>query len=329
MKSIKDKLKKIDGFVLLYESYARFRQKDATCEQQRVFGLANPSKTFYVIRTERPITGLMGLHNCVLTHISYAVEKGYIPVVDLKNHLTMYHEEGDLGKVNIWETYFEQPTPYTLEDAYKSSRVILSCHGKQDMPNGHNVMDSKQDIMRCNQLMNQYMKYNKETRNLLEEEEALLRKRANGKKILGVCCRGSDFLTLQPSQHSVPYTAEQTIALVKEKLQEWNEYELIYLATEDESVLETFQREFEESGNLYYLDCQRFPSNTNNRLLAEISFEREHDKYLKGLEYLKTIYLLSKCDSAIAPQVGGTVAAFRMNGNEYEHAIIIENGKYQ
>ncbi|MFI3177786.1 MAG: hypothetical protein R3Y67_09920 [Eubacteriales bacterium] len=313
----------------MYEYIVKLLERDSTCEQQRMYGVLHPTKKFYIIRNFRTNSGLMGIHNIVLSHIIYAINNGYIPVVDMKNYASMYHEESELGSVNTWEYYFEQPMHYTLEEAYKSFYVTLCKEGKQPMPFGQNQFDNKQDIAFCNSIMSQYMDFNASTKQILSDELSKLKNFAQNGKILGVCCRGSDYATLKPKYHHIPTTAEESIELVKEKLEKWDGYKYVYLATEDETILEKFKTAFCDSGNLYYVECKRFPSDTGNRLLADIEFERENDKYLRGLEYLKTLHLLSKCDSAILPQIGGTLAALRMNNNQYEHTILLDKGCYE
>ncbi|MFI3177785.1 MAG: hypothetical protein R3Y67_09915 [Eubacteriales bacterium] len=326
---IKEVLKKSKLLVNLYECLARLFERDEMCEQQKIYGLRNCTKKFYVIRAKREKRGLMGIHDFVLCHILYALDHGYIPVVDAKNYPNIYHEDGELGVVNIWEYYFKQPMEYGLEDAYKSWYVILSRPRRQVIPDKYYDMSSHEDIKQYYEVISHHMQLNDKTQQEVDKEEQALRIFAKDGKIIGVCCRGTDYTSLKPTKHSIPYTAEQTIQLVKEKLKEWDGYKYVYLATEDEEILDKFIEEFGTDKILYYVDCKRFPSDTENRTLDEIDFDRENDKYLKGLEYLKTIYLLAKCDSAILPDIGGTLAAVRINGNKYEHTILIDNGRYE
>lgn len=50
----------------------------------------NADKTFYVIGWNDEGGGLFWIVNKVCMHIAYALDHGYIPVVDLKNYITQY-----------------------------------------------------------------------------------------------------------------------------------------------------------------------------------------------------------------------------------------------
>lgn len=71
-----------------------------------------------------------------------------------------------------------------------------------------------------------------------------------------------------------------------------------------------------------------YDHDTKGQYLASIRTNRKNDKYLKGLEYLANIYLLTKCDSIITPIVGGGLGAIRINGNKYHHKYIFDLGEY-
>lgn len=65
----------------------------------------------------------------------------------------------------------------------------------------------------------------------------------------------------------------------------------------------------------------------SNGLIGDVNDERENDKYYTGLEYLTTIYILSKCTSIIAGRVNGTVIAALMNDG-YEYSYYYDLGVY-
>lgn len=89
------------------------------------YGNENPDKIFYIICFDYETQGLFAIVKSVLSHIMYAVDKGWIPVVDLKNYSCQYQQKGE----NSWELFFEQPCGYTLEDISRSNRVVISYYG--------------------------------------------------------------------------------------------------------------------------------------------------------------------------------------------------------
>lgn len=84
-------------------------------EHKRTYGFRNRDKVFYVICPSASSQGLFSIHNYVLWKVRYAIDHGYIPVVDYQNYANMYLEPQLVGKVNAWEYYFKQPTQYGLK----------------------------------------------------------------------------------------------------------------------------------------------------------------------------------------------------------------------
>lgn len=64
--------------------------------------------------------GLISFHNSALYSIRYALDKGYIPVIDYQNYKNIYLTEDKFGKENSWEYYFDQPSGYNIEDINKA-----------------------------------------------------------------------------------------------------------------------------------------------------------------------------------------------------------------
>lgn len=115
-------LEHIPCFDWLYKCYLSIKVR----EHRVSLGSKNADKTFYVIGWNDEAGGLFWLVNKVCMHIAYALDYGYIPVVDLKNYTTQYTEkEGDKRK-NVWEMFFKQPAGYGLEDVIGSKNVIIN-----------------------------------------------------------------------------------------------------------------------------------------------------------------------------------------------------------
>ena len=58
-------------------------------EKRVSYGLENPNISFYIIGQEDTCGGLFWLINKVVMHIGYAIDKGYIPVVDFLHYLVL------------------------------------------------------------------------------------------------------------------------------------------------------------------------------------------------------------------------------------------------
>lgn len=303
---------------LIYQPLFKYKWS----ERKVSYGFLNADKTFYVIRHMSQRVGLMGCQNYILWHIKKALEKGFLPIVDMQNYANNYLENDKIGKENSWEYYYKQPVPYTLEEVYKSKNVVLC---SADLNKGYYGIDDDEEIKMFHSIILKYMKLNEKTEKYVNQKQEEILGNNRTEKILGVLCRGTDYVNLKPFLHAIPASAEETIKSVKAMLSGLRGYEKIYIATEDEVILEKFKREFEDK--LLYLDCQRY-RNTGDQYLSEIKTEREDDAYFKGLEYLTSIMLLANCDSIIGPCVGGTLAAVRINGGKYENKQIIDLGIY-
>lgn len=85
-------------------------------EEVKSYGNLNPDDTIYIIRIKPPGEGFYSNVFHVLSKIKFAISRGFIPVVDMLNYSTIFHDKGFRG--NLWERYYSQPCNLNLEDAY-------------------------------------------------------------------------------------------------------------------------------------------------------------------------------------------------------------------
>lgn len=326
-------------------------------------GRMNPDKTFYVIRSRIDTWGLIACYNHVLGHIKLALEQGYIPVVDMRNYPNTYLDPKKLHKENSWEYYFYQPTEYSLEEAYRSRHVILmdGMPPKEAHPRGQGKLyldyfdrkageSSVSDIVSCvtdhdggvtrvnqevsrtepekeirynNRIIREHMRIRGEAAEHIEKQYKKLF--LKGERVLGVLCRGTDISLRRPSGHSVMPRTEEMIGRAERLMEQWG-CTRIFLTTEERAAVEQFREAFGE--RVFFTECARY-GDTGDKLLADIQFDRKDDRYLRGLEYLTNIALLSRCDCLLGVYVGGTTGALEMNGGAYEHVEIMDLGVYQ
>ena len=106
-------------------------------------------------------------------------------------------------------------------------------------------------------------------------------------------------------------------------------YEYIYLATEDGRIDKAFRDVFGDKlliNNRNYYD--EIYNNQKIELIKDVHFDRDNDDYLKGVEYLSSIVILSKCDSLLAGNCGGSQAAVFLNRLKYKKCNIYNLGLY-
>ena len=280
-------------------------------------------RNIYVIGVSHSTDGLASIVKTTLNHIVYAAHNNLIPIVDLKHYKNPYFKDDREFKDNIWEYFFEQPEGFTLDDIKEEDNIILSentfCPDKRFtypvsvLPTPGNKWE-----LGDNPLIKEYKKYlkfNKETLTFLETEYA--KKINNQNNILGVICRGTDYVSLEPSCHPKQPTPEEVLEKAKQLKSELG-YEKIYLATEDASIYKKFLAEFGDTliPNTQYM-YEDIPQKT---YLTQVKVDRKNHHYNLAKEYLSSLYILSKCKYLIGGRASGTLLVYLMtNGFEYEN----------
>lgn len=305
-------------FINLTKKVKGLYKKIILRERRKSYGNENPDKIFYVISSPSPAVGLFSYVLTFSGKIKYALDKGYIPVIDMQSKPNTYLEKDQVGKVNAWEFYFEQPCGYTLDDIRKSKNVIIaSGELPEDYPKKTmSFLTDKERVSMWQRLFKQYIRLNEQSLNYVEKIQKELFPN-KGEKVLGVLSRGTDYIQLRPYQHPIQPDPKDMINKAQEIMNDQGG-EYIYLATEDETIYDLFKATFGEK--LLSLNVERYRDTGNKKYITQMESDRENDKYYKGLEYLATIELLSRCNYILAGRVGGSVAALVLsNGYEYEY----------
>ena len=267
--------------------------------EEMSWGEENDDKIFYVIRLSSMWSVMLWIE-VVATVSEYAKAKGYIPVVDGCTIPTLYHEEKEIGKINAWEKFFEQPAGWTIEDIQHSKHIIQSGRYVQSIPNKafHNI------IMKP------------KVRTALDNFNNKLK---NYRKILGVHYRGTDYNNARWSNHAIQPSAEEMIDVVEAKICEWNQedgdkFDAIFLCTEDENAVLLFQQHFGDM--LLFLEQERWSSDCQFVVMQTNQFKSKYDM---GVNYLVDIITLSKCHSLVSCECIGQRVAEKFNDACYEN----------
>ncbi|MFB0925817.1 MAG: hypothetical protein QMB65_11155, partial [Vicingaceae bacterium] len=317
-------------------------------------GIQNPNITFYLIRRNNTMTGMFSNHNIFLKHIYYALKNNYIPVVDMQyEESCLYHEENEVGVVNAWELYFEQPTKYKLKDVLFSKNVVLSSRkveGAFDL-DINNLLKNKKELSSWIDITSNYLKYNIKTIKYLDTiHDTYI---PANKKILGVSVR-SGYITGTPKGHPIQPNIIELIEKTELYFIKYN-YDFIFLSVEDYNVVVQFKKKFKDhliiverprlgdsnssiskkdtfNKDLYFEEAKGTINENSlqnlNNFMETIAFDRKDDKYLKGLEYLSEMYILSKLDGLICGETSGTVACVLRNKNGFDNLYFYNLGVY-
>ena len=242
--------------------------------------------------------------DCV-SHIIYELSQGYIPVIDDREH--------------VWDQFFEQPIKLEgieIGDltALPESDEHSTLHTPVMIPN------SKPMRKLWTRLLRVFCRLKDNEKSYIETE---IKDLLDGHRVLAIVCRGTDYIgTGMPIQPKV----EDVINEAREWMKMYN-YDRIYLATEAESIYEQFAEAF--PGQLlvnkrsYY---DKAMTEQNVKWIGLVKFDRENDNYLRGLEYLSSICILSKCDALLAGFCGASNMALLFNDEKYERFKVYDFG---
>lgn len=318
----------IDNYNISCETIIYFL--DEFAKERRVsFGARNPDKCFYILRAhwQESSNGFYNFFNRAVRAYHYARKKGYELLIDMKNYYTEYAGVDNYGKYNVWEQYYAQPSQYSLEEAYCSKNVILSKFGTDwESERIGDIFEENLKIHEPFSKLGELYEDSFMVTPILEKE--ILREKARlnweGRKILGVLMRGTDFKRC-PKGHPIPHNMDHVINDVLKRVKE-EKYDFVYLATEDSEILKVFEQKIGEQ--LLYTNQQR--TDSCDMPLMKVKFARDNDGYLRGLEYCTVIEMLSTCDGIIANYMcGGTMAALTRNGGKYKEILVYDDGFYE
>lgn len=309
----------------LYLSLIKYKHDKNLIGERLSLGELNPDKIFFIIKINNHGLGLMNIFGCVLGYLYFAHKNNFIPIVDLKNYMNGYLEKDEIGKINAWEYYFNQPTSFSLDEVYKSKNVIMASgvsprEGSPIPLIFYNRYFIKNTARKYYNLIKTQMTFKK---NILDHLNKEFENVVGEKRVIGVVKRGTDMI--KAPGHQIQPTIELLLNDVKEKLLIWN-CDYVFLATEEEKTVEVFKNEFKDK--LLINNSARVKNYDERIAYTNISFNRENDKYLKGLEYLTTVYILSKCNCLIGSKVGATSGALSLNMGKYENVYIYDLGQY-
>ena len=319
--NIKNFLKRFQFITSIYVAKKlQFQKTVQWVEKRKCFGKLYPDKTFYVIRVRPSPSSIISLVVWVCIQLKICEENGYIPVVDFSFYKNVGLETNEVGKVNPWEYYFEQPTMYSTKAVYHAANVII---GNADLQRpDYDAWINDINILRENcRIYEKYIHINKR----IEKKARNIYTNLIGTewRTLGCTYRGTDYRHRKAVDEYKQPTMEELIRKAQELMDEWL-CDHIFLSTEDMGAVEEFKKVFEDK--LVYVERMRYPSDV--AVTVTYKFDREQDLYYKGEEYLIDTYILAHCNCLLSSRVGGLFPALFMNNLRYENKYIYDLGVY-
>ena len=324
--SLRKFLKKVDHFRLPSSCLRKIR---CSCWQieGKIFAFLNRHKNTkipIIIQSHPSGTGFMSHFLRTLSIISYADRRGMLPVIDMRTNINAYLYKDEVGKVNSWEYYFKQPAGISLDDALADSNAILGSsaysYAKPNSSLGF-YYNYGGELDYWQRICSKYIHFS----DALNERLAHERRKFADKRVLGVSVRGTDYVALRNTNHSVQPDAEQVIAKAREVM-DTEKFDALYISTEDQSIIEEFRKYF--AGNLILPEQEYFDFDTSDRrAISEYTHDRPNDKYLNGLEYLASKLLLCECRGLITSMSGGAILTMLFS-QKFEYLYVFDLGVY-
>lgn len=248
--------------------------------------------------------------------ILYSINEGYNPYINVK----------DKNGNNLWELFFEQPYLADIENDYLN--VARKDCGVMSAPIYFPAFPDGNSVDKYGPLFSYFVRLIPSVQDYFDLEYEKIIK---GRRMLGVLCRGTDYIVMKPKNHPVQPSVKEVIELAAKKMDELK-CEGIYLATEEQTIYEMFLDAFPEKVFINqrqwfdgYYDLQK---NHPFSFIDAVNFDRIDDNYRKGLEYLSSMNLLSKCTALIGGTCGGGRFALYMNNGKYEYSHLFNKGVY-
>lgn len=290
------------------------------------FGDDYAGRTIYYASETGDGVGFFAELGMTLIKLYFADDRGFVPYVHWGENYLYYEPEGIRGEKNAFLYYFKPVSE--VRSIEHASHVVFpeESHFKQVKGlYGAVSYDVSEDYVNAMaQMMKKYIQYNDATRQYLEEQYFGL---LGNHRVLGVHYRGTDFRK-QYNNHPIPVKVEQEIAKVKE-LMEKSDYEKIFLATDESSVVDKFREQFNDKVVIFE---DTFRDDGSGESIAFSKSDRDNHHYRLGLEVLRDQYTLTHCNGIVCGYSNITFIARVMRRawfeNDWEDYVLINNGLY-
>lgn len=297
-------------------------------ENQRILTQYAGEGIYYVMNPHIEECGIATTIRCVLSHAKHAKEQGYKLVMDYRSRKNPYLLTEEVGKINAWEYFFEQPSGVTLDEIAGKDNVFVTEENQLSIcpTDSMEFYTNEYAVTYWRGLYHEYIRLSEEAKSFIEKQRIKVfgeNPYELQKKVLGCVVRGTDYIQGRPLNHPVQPLPEEVLEKAKKTMEEKG-YEYLFLATEDENVLKLFQQELKDK--LLYVEQQRYTDGTT-LLALQPGYASESSPKLEGLKYLSVIYLLAECDGLIGGRCGITTIAYLISKG-FSYTYLWNLGRY-
>ena len=305
------------------ESYIdKMLERDPEYVHFEHWGQCLPDKIIYFIDIGIKGDGFFAEYHRLLDYLYYADKHSLTPYVYFNSDFSYIDSNGN--DKNYSDVFFEPYSGLSYDDVLKGKNVIRShiahidYNKELDRKNAYILSDKY--ISELALITRKYIKFNDKVQQYVDES---LKEMNFDHNILGVHFRGSDYKNSY-NGHPVYVSPDEYIVAVKEIITKGN-YNRIFLATDDIEALKAFQEAF-GTQLIYYKDVLRTDGKTS---VAFLDSNRDNHHYKLGLEVIRDMITLSKCDALVAGLSQVSICAIITNRaweNEYSLLRVLDKG---
>lgn len=308
------------------------------------FGGMNPDKVIYFITdVSTSGSGIFSIYKDILAEMSFAKSMGWTPIIDDTPQLLRRTKVSFRKNRNMMSEYFEFNNQVTVSSVLKSQKVIVGRTVDDSIYRNISLKDKYKFTRRVNffecdetelAYWRRFAKYNLKYKDSIQNsiDEAYVGVIGNRADVLGVAIRegkmGMSCQGISVSGETRQPSIQEIIQITQKRLMEWK-CNFIYLSCESNKAIEIFIQHFGKE-KILYLDRIRLDYDYLVSVKSMKEGVKRGSKYPKllnnykqiDLDYIKDMYILSKCDCCILPMNCGTEVAFMKNENLRNYHII-------
>ncbi len=279
----------------------------------------------YLINESGGGKGFFAEFKLLLGHLYFADRLGFKPCVIYGTDYLYYDSSVEKIK-NPFEYYF-LPIGDDI-DPMQASNIVLcdELYGcnidyiDKNLTDNYHISDRVEDIMAS--MVKKYIKIRPELLDEFNKEYDRLLGLGH-EKVLGIHFRGTDF-KMNYKRHPISIGLDSYLNKAEELLKA-NEFQKIFLATDDQEAYERFKSAF-GSKMISFTDTLRSSEKIS---VAFSQNARQMHHYMLGLEVLKDMYFLSSCDGILCgvSQVSNIAKVFKKSrGESYQYLKVLDKG---
>ena len=297
---------------LISGDYREIERNCIAAKNARVIKRYQGKEDIYcVLRLYTDEGGLFNFFLKALSGISYSIQHGYIPVIDMQTKENIFCSASERKTKNAWEFFFEQPAGVSFEEIKNKKNIIILENPR--MPGGSllSLTRTEKPTAYWRKLCKKYIHFSAAVKAEIEKYDNEYNKTD---RWLGVLARGTDYLS-KGVGHAVQPDMDTLIEKVRAVKEEYG-CRRIFLATEDLEILDALNSTFPK--DIMTIEQKRYRGKQDVKLGQKADYRQ--DALAMNISYLAAIYYLSKCSCLITSDTGGATGAYILSdGYEYTH----------